>query len=660
MASKPGILTDWPWKPLGSFKYAVLAPWVVHSVYSFAMKKESERGNLCILIFPFLLWRAIHDQIWISISRHRSAKGSNMIVNKSIDFEQVDRESNWDDQILLNGLLFYIANIIVPGASHLPIWRTDGVVLTALIHAGPVEFLYYWLHRALHHHYLYSRYHSHHHSSVVTEPITSVIHPFAEHISYILLFTIPMITTVLTGTSSLVALFGYITYIDLMNNMGHCNFELIPKWLFSIFPPLKYMMYTPSFHSLHHTQFRTNYSLFMPIYDYVYGTMDKSTDTLYEKSLERKEESPTVVHLTHLTTPESIYHLPIGFASFASKPQMSKWYLWLMWPVTFWFMIMTCIHGRTFIVERNAFGKLKLQSWAVPRYAVQYLFRRQREAVSGLIEEAIIEADASGTKVLSLGLLNQGEEINGNGEVYIRRYPQLKVKVVDGSSLVVAIVLNSIPKGTTEVLLRGCLSKVAYSLASALCQRGIQVSTFYKIEFERLKVSTEFGDNLVLSRSYAEKIWLVGDGLSKGEQLKASKGTLFIPYSQFPPKKVRNDCLYHHTPAMVAPSSLANLNACENWLPRRVMSASRVAGILHALEGWNINECGQKMFDVEQKRKVETPGSCHRRFFFEPFRRSSSQPLTIPVDRSSSYLNKRETIFRLSKSKGGVNSKGVL
>jgi len=263
-------------------------------------------------------------------------------------------------------------------------------------------------------------------------------------------------------------------------------------------------------------------------------------------------------------------------------------------------MIMTCIHGRTFIIERNAFGKLKLQSWAVPRYTVQYLFRRQREAVSGLIEEAIIEADASGTKVLSLGLLNQGEEINGNGEVYIRRYPQLKVKVVDGSSLVVAIVLNSIPKGTTQVLLRGSLSKVAYSIVSALCQRGIQVSTFYTLDYERLKAGIEFGHNLVLSRSYAEKIWLVGDGLSEEEQLKASKGTLFIPYSQLPPKKVHNDCLYHHCSAMVAPSSLENLNSCENWLPRRAMSASRVAGIVHALEGWNVNECGQNMFDFEK------------------------------------------------------------
>ncbi|KAI8545548.1 hypothetical protein RHMOL_Rhmol07G0048100 [Rhododendron molle] len=587
MASKPGVLTDWPWTPLGSFKYVVLAPWVVHSVYLYATKNESERDNVPILVLPLLLWRAIHNQIWISISRHRTAKGSNRIIDKSIDFEKMcslpkfgsplpldaKLELNYsaklirffaksssiffpcrDDQILFTGLLFYIANIIVPGASHLPIWRTDGVVLTALIHAGPVEFLYYWLHRALHHHYLYSRYHSHHHSSIATEPITSVTHPFAEHISYFLLFLIPMVTAALTGTSSLAAVFGYITYIDLMNNMGHCNFELIPKWLFSIFPPLKYMMYTPSYHSLHHTQFRTNYSLFMPFYDYVYGTMDKSTNSLYEKSLEREEESASVVHLTHLTTPESIYHLPIGFASFASKPQKSKWYLWLMWPVTFWSMFMTCIHGRTFVVERNAFEKLKLQSWAIPRYTIQFLFQWQREAISGLIEHAIIEAEARGTK---------GEEINRNGEVYIQRHPQLKVKVVDGSSLVVAVVLNSIPKGTTQVLLRGSLSKVAYSIASALCRRGIQVSTFYKIEYERLKLSTGYGSDLVLSRSYSEKVWLVGDGLSEEEQQKAAKGTLFIPYSQFPPKNARNDCLYHHTPAMVAPSSLENLNSCE-------------------------------------------------------------------------------------------------
>jgi aldehyde decarbonylase len=77
-----------------------------------------------------------------------------------------------DDQIILTALLFYTINAVVPMAQAAPWWNSKGLVLAALLHAGPVEFLYYWFHRALHHHYLYSRYHSHHHASIVTEPIT--------------------------------------------------------------------------------------------------------------------------------------------------------------------------------------------------------------------------------------------------------------------------------------------------------------------------------------------------------------------------------------------------------------------------------------------------------------------------------------------------------
>ena len=69
----------------------------------------------------------------------------------------------------------------------------------------------------------------------------------------------------------------------------------------------------------------------------------------------------------------------------------------------------------------------------------------------------------------------QGEELNRYGGLYVHKHPQLKVKLVDGSSLAVAVLLNSIPKGTTQVLLRGNLTKVAYAVAFALCQKGIQV-----------------------------------------------------------------------------------------------------------------------------------------------------------------------------------------
>lgn len=218
----------------------------MESMYSYGTKGEEERDLGNLLLAVLVVWRLVHSQIWISVSRQRTAKGCRRIVDRPIEFEQVDRERSWDDQIIFNAILMYVANMKLPGASRLPLWRADGALLIALLHAGPVEFLYYWFHRALHHHFLYSRYHSHHHSSIVTEPITSVVHPFAEHIVYSLLFAIPLVTASLCGMLSIAGVFGYLTYIDFMNNMGHCNFELIPTSLFTLLPPLKFLVYTPS------------------------------------------------------------------------------------------------------------------------------------------------------------------------------------------------------------------------------------------------------------------------------------------------------------------------------------------------------------------------------------------------------------------------------
>lgn len=59
------------------------------------------------------------------------------------------------------------------------------------------------------------------------------------------------------------------------------------------------------------------------------------------------------------------------------------------------------------------------------------------------------------------------------------------------------------------------------------------------------------------------QVWIVGDGLDDAEQMKASKGTIFLPFSQFPPKKVRKDCTYYTTPAMKVPNMLENMHSCE-------------------------------------------------------------------------------------------------
>ncbi|XP_056862351.1 protein CER1-like 2, partial [Raphanus sativus] len=425
--------------------------------------------------------------------------------------------------------------------------------------------------------------------------IAAVVHPFAEHIGYTLILGIPLIATLLCGTVSAASIALYITYVDFMNYLGHCNFELIPRSFFSLFPPLKFLCYTPSFHSLHHTQFRTNYSLFMPMYDYIYGTNDKCSDSLYESSLEEEEEKPNAIHLTHLTSLDSIYHLRLGFASLSSHPLSSRFYLVLMRPFTLIIsFILTSFSSRTFVFERNRFGDLTLHSHLLPKFSSHYTSQQQKESINKMIETAILEADKKDVRVMSLGLLNQGEELNGYGEMYVRKHPNLKIRIVDGSSLAAEVVVHSIPAGTSEVLFRGKITKVARAIVISLCKSGIKVMVLREEEHCMLAgfIDGHCKENLVLTTNYSPMIWLVGDGLSKEEQKKARKGTLFLPFSQFPPSQLRKDCFYHTTPAMIIPKSAQNVDSCENWLGRRVMSAWRVGGIVHTLEGWEEHECG--------------------------------------------------------------------
>ncbi|KAH0889631.1 hypothetical protein HID58_052060, partial [Brassica napus] len=144
--------------------------------------------------------------------------------------------------------------------------------------------------------------------------------------------------------------------------------------------------------------------------------------------------------------------------------------------------------------------------------------------------------------------------------MYVRKHPKLKIRIVDGSSLAAAVVV---------MVLREEEHSMIAGFIGGHCK-----------------------ENLVLTTNYSPMIWLVGDRLSKEDQKKARKGTLFIPFSQFPPSKLLKDCFYHTTPAMIIPDSAQNIDSCENWLGRRVMSAWRVGGIVHALEGWEEHECG--------------------------------------------------------------------
>lgn len=131
----------------------------------------------------------------------------------------------------------------------------------------------------------------------------------------------------------------------------------------------------------------------MPLYDHVYGTADKSSDDLYERSTllhGRRDEAPDVVHLTHLTTPDSLLHLRLGFASLAAAPLASpptptSRSLTLVAaaaarPLA---ALVTWLLGRTattFRSEANRLHNLNIETWVVPRYTSQV----------GVIDNAIV------------------------------------------------------------------------------------------------------------------------------------------------------------------------------------------------------------------------------------------------------------------------------
>nr|CAH68010.1 OSIGBa0157K09-H0214G12.21 [Oryza sativa] len=91
MATRPGPLTEWPWQWMGGYKYLVLAPVAMHTAHRLATKGWGDFDPAYTFMLPTLLLRMIHNQIWISLSRYQTARRKHLIVDRSLDFEQVDR-----------------------------------------------------------------------------------------------------------------------------------------------------------------------------------------------------------------------------------------------------------------------------------------------------------------------------------------------------------------------------------------------------------------------------------------------------------------------------------------------------------------------------------------------------------------------------------------
>ncbi|XVF88072.1 hypothetical protein PTKIN_Ptkin19aG0019800 [Pterospermum kingtungense] len=569
-------LSAWPWENLGIFKYLLYGPLAAKVLYSWIYENGliSAKDLWCLHILLISASRGLIHQLWNTHNNMLFLTRNRRIKQQGIDFKQIDREWDWDNFILLQALLAAMACLTFPSLVGLPLWNPKGFIALLLLHVTISEPLCYWMHRLFHENYLFTHYHSLHHSSPVLHPFTAGHATFLEHLILTVVIGIPVTGSILMGYGSTSMIYAYVLVFDFLRCLGHSNVEVVPYEIFNKLPFLRYFIYTPTYHNLHHSEPGTNFCLFMPLFDAIGDTLNSNSWQLHRKISSDSEKNgrvPDFVFLAHVVDVTSANHVPFVLRSFSSTPFATRIFLLPMLPVTFVIMLMMWAWSKTFLLTfYNLRGHLH-QTWVVPRFGFQYFLPFATDGINNHIEEAILRADRMGIKVISLAALNKNEALNGGGTLFVNKHPNLKVRVVHGNTLTAAVILNQIGRDVKEVFLTGATSKLGRAIALYLCRRRVRVlmltsstERFQKIQKE---APADCQNYLVQVTKYQPaqncKTWIVGKWITPREQSWAPPGTHFHQFVVPPILAFRRDCTYGDLAAMRLPDDVQGLGSCE-------------------------------------------------------------------------------------------------
>jgi sterol desaturase/sphingolipid hydroxylase (fatty acid hydroxylase superfamily) len=141
-------------------------------------------------------------------------------------------------------------------------WFAVSIGLIVLIH----DAYFYWTHRLMHHPRLFRLFHRTHHLSTNPSPWAayafSPLEAFVQAgIAPLVLFTLPVHP---------LAFSVFMIWQISFNVVGHCGFELFPRWF--VRSPLGLVLNTATHHAQHHETNRANFSLYFNHWDRLMGT----------------------------------------------------------------------------------------------------------------------------------------------------------------------------------------------------------------------------------------------------------------------------------------------------------------------------------------------------------------------------------------------------
>lgn len=594
------FLAAWPWERMGNYKYMLYLPLVWGAREAWGCRPLAH--NICLQILVVTAARLGVYQLWQMLTRFLPLISHLQIRPEGLSYRQVDREYHCDNPQLLQALLLYAGHRWLGLFEHTPLWNARGLLITLLLHMGPAELLYYCLHRAFHTSYLFNNYHKLHHESVTPEPSTAGTSTFLEQLGMAMVMGVVLVGSTGLGGSSLVNLYLYLLIVECLRAYGHSSIEIVPLSVFRTFPPLRYLLYTPSYHALHHECQDSNFCLFMPLYDYLGKTLNPRTEAFHAQircdSL--KERIPDFVFLLHAVDFTSALHVKFAFRTYASRPYRANMFLIPLIPLVVSIASAMWAWGTVFKCWNYYLRRGHHQIWLVPRFGFMYFLPFAHRNINSLIEKAILEADKKGVKVLTLAALNKNEALNGGGNIFVTKHPNLRVRVCHGNTLTAAVIIKEIPEDVKEVFMTGATSKLGRAIALYLCRKGVRVlmltTSRKRFEVIAAEAPADVRGNLVQVTKHQAgkncKAWILGKWLNYSEQMLAPRGTHFHQFVVPPVIPFRRDCTYGKLAAMRLPDDVRGLVCCEYTLDRNVVHACHAGGVVHLLEGWTHHEVG--------------------------------------------------------------------
>lgn len=137
---------------------------------------------------------------------------------------------------------------------------------------------FYWMHRLMHHPFLFKRVHLIHHKSTNPTPLTAyAFHPLEATLEALIMpllaFTLPVHN---------VAIGSFLLFQIMYNVYGHLGFEVLPKHFHKTW--VGRWMNTSVAHNQHHHKFKGNYGLYTLFWDRMLGTVHKDYDKIYHET----------------------------------------------------------------------------------------------------------------------------------------------------------------------------------------------------------------------------------------------------------------------------------------------------------------------------------------------------------------------------------------